>query len=96
MVEVSVRQLKDNLSEYLRRAEAGEQVVVTRRGKRMGVLSMQPAPPKERTLEEKLADLERRGFITPGSGEKLKLPKKRIKLRGSGPTVSEIIIRDRR
>jgi prevent-host-death family protein len=39
MATVSVRVLKDELSEYLRRAEAGERVLVTRDGKPIAVLS---------------------------------------------------------
>lgn len=33
MVEVSVKDVRSNLREYLDRAEAGEEIVVTRRGK---------------------------------------------------------------
>ncbi len=38
MPTVSVRVLKDELSEYLRRAEAGERVTVTRDGKPVAAL----------------------------------------------------------
>lgn len=34
-MEVSVRELKNHLSAYLRRAQAGEEIVVTLRGKRV-------------------------------------------------------------
>mgnify|MGYP006444835599 CR=1 FL=1 len=37
-MEVSVRDLKDHLSEYLRRARAGEEVLVTSHGKPVGRL----------------------------------------------------------
>ena len=51
-----MRELHDRLSEYLERVEAGDEVVVTRRGRRIAVLSGLAA---ERPLE----DLERRGLV---------------------------------
>ena len=58
---------------------------------------MEPAPAKSKTLDEKLAELERRGIVTRGTGKgKMTVPKKLIKLRGPGPSLSEMIIRDRR
>ncbi len=38
-MDVSIRELKNRLSEYLRRVRAGEQVTVTLRGKRIARLS---------------------------------------------------------
>jgi prevent-host-death family protein len=92
MIEVSVRELKDHLSTYLRRAREGEEIVVTNRGRAIAALS---GPPKAKmTTEEKLRDMERRGIIRLGKG-KLTLPKHLIKLRGEGPSVSEMILEDR-
>ncbi len=54
--EVGVRELHDRLSEYLERVEAGGEVVVTRRGRRIARLSGLDA---ERPLEE----LELRGLV---------------------------------
>jgi prevent-host-death family protein len=92
MIEVSVRELKDHLSTYLRRAREGEEILVTNRGRAIAALS---GPPKAKmTREEKLDDMERRGIITRGRG-KLRLPKELIKLQGEGPSVSEMMLRDR-
>ena len=38
MTHVGVREMKDRLSEYLRRARAGEQVVITDRGRPVAAL----------------------------------------------------------
>jgi antitoxin (DNA-binding transcriptional repressor) of toxin-antitoxin stability system len=54
--EVGVRELHDRLSEYLERVEAGGEIVVTRRGRRIARLSRLGA---ERPLE----DLVRRGLV---------------------------------
>lgn len=59
--EVGVRELHDRLSEYLERVEAGGEVVVTRRGRRIARLSGLDA---ERPLE----GLERRGLVRMPEG----------------------------
>jgi prevent-host-death family protein len=93
MTTVSIRELKNKLSEYIDRASRGEEIVVTRRGK--AVATMSSAPKREETLEEKLERLRAAGLISGGSG-KPKLPQRRYKLQGEGPSMSEMIIEDRR
>jgi prevent-host-death family protein len=95
MTEVSVRELKNRLAEYVRRAEAGEEIAVTRRGKRVAVLRSEEHAARPKTLEEKLADLQRRGIIH-WSGKKFVPSGEPIPLRGEGPSASEMIIEDRR
>lgn len=56
--EIGVRQLHDRLSEHLERVEQGADVVVTRRGRPVAVLS---AFDRDAPLE----DLVRRGLVTP-------------------------------
>lgn len=96
MTDVSVRELKNNLSDYLRRAEAGEEIAITRRGKRVARLSTAAGEAKPRTLHEKMLDLQARGIISNYTGKKFVPTGKPIKLRGEGPTMSEMIIEDRR
>lgn len=64
MADVGVRELKQRLSEYLRRAERGEVIRVTDRGKPKAVLA--PLPGRGR-IETGIAE----GWVTPGSGEPL-------------------------
>jgi prevent-host-death family protein len=96
MTEVSVREFKNKLSEYLRRVEAGEEIAITRRGKVIGVMRADEngGAGRAKTLEEKLQDLKRRGILTHVGG-KFKPSGKPIPLRGEGPTLSEMIIADR-
>jgi prevent-host-death family protein len=61
MASVGVRELKQRLSEYLDRAERGELVLVTDRGRPKAMLG--PLPGRAR-VEEGVAE----GWITPGSG----------------------------
>ena len=68
MADVGVRELKQRLSEYLDRAERGELVRVTDRGRPKALLG--PLPGRAR-VEEGV----REGWLTPGSGAAL--PKQR-------------------
>jgi len=39
MITVGIREIKNRLSEYLRRAKAGERIIVTERGKPVAVIT---------------------------------------------------------
>jgi prevent-host-death family protein len=73
MADVGIRELKQRLSEYLDRAERGELVRVTDRGRPKALLG--PLPGRA-NLEDGVAG----GWITPGSGARLR-PVKRHKAR---------------
>jgi prevent-host-death family protein len=64
MADVGIRELKQRLSEYLDRAERGELVRVTDRGRPKAILG--PVPGRAR-LEDGIRD----GWITPGTGSPL-------------------------
>lgn len=92
MTEVSVRQLKDHLSQYLRRLEQGEEFTVTRRGKAVAIIA--PIGDEGR-LRRKLLELRERGIIH-WSGEKARIPKRGVKLIGEGPSAAQMVLEDRR
>lgn len=56
--KAGVRELKTNLSDYLRRVEEGEIITITRRGKPIGKIIPESTP-----LEEKMDALIRSGFL---------------------------------
>lgn len=64
MADVGIRELKQRLSEYLDRAERGEVMLVTDRGRPKAVLG--PVPGRAR-----IEDGIREGWITPGTGSQL-------------------------
>ena len=74
-MDVGVRELKQHLSHYLDRAERGEVIRITDRGRPKAVIA--PIPGRVR-LEEGIAE----GWITPGSGQRLP-PARRFKGRNS-------------
>lgn len=69
MVSVGIRELKNNLSRYLRMVQAGERVLITDRGR--PVAELQP-PALDPDLDEphmaKYNRLVREGVIRPGRG----------------------------
>ncbi len=90
-VTVGTRELKNKLSQYLRRVKAGETIIITERGKTIG--QIMPAPV---TLEEKMKALAAAGFLE-WSGKKLKpKPRKPTIINKSDRLVSDLVVEDRR
>ncbi len=81
--EVGVRELKNKLSEHLRRVKAGEDVIITEHGKPIAELRALPARPA--WLEGMIA----RGEASGGEGGPIRGA--RIKLRGKGPLASDYV-----
>lgn len=83
--EVGVRDLHDRLSEHLDRVAQGDEIVVTRRGRRIARLTPIDAG-------DRLEELVARGLVTPptSSGRTLREP---VKARG---TVSDLVADQRR
>jgi len=67
MKSVGIRELKDRLSEYLRRVRAGETVLVTDRGEVVAQLSPPGAGLSEAARPAALTALARRGLATLGT-----------------------------
>lgn len=89
-MKVAVRDLKNRLSEYLRRVRAGERLIVTDRGRPIAELS--PIGRRRLTTEDRIRQLVDAGEITPGKG--VGLPDiEPLQIRGK--PVSETILEDR-
>jgi prevent-host-death family protein len=69
MKTTTVSKLKSSLSEYLRSVKAGEEILVTERGRPIAKLT--PVVSSD-VLPDDLVEMEKQGFIKIGSG---KLPK---------------------
>lgn len=95
-MEISVRELKSRLSEYLRRVADGEEVVVTSRGREVARL----LPPRTRrhaapTEAEIIARFRGLPCVRPGSGKKPALPKALIRIGKDEKTLAEIVSEQR-
>lgn len=86
-VEVGVRDLKNNLSRYLDRVQAGDEVIVTDRGRPVARLSALDHS------TDRLAELIAAGVVRPAMRTTRRPPKHRVRPRGS---VSELVAEQRR
>lgn len=89
MTAVGIRQLKNQLSRYLKRVRAGERLVVTERGEPVAVIS----PATATRIERDVQALLREGIARWGGGKPRGTPRPpRIK----GPSVARAVIEGRR
>ena len=88
MKTVAVRELKNRLSEYLRKVKAGERVVVTERGKAVAVIST-----AGRALDEGIEAMIRERAARWGGG-KPRGARRPPKIKGA--SVAKAVIEDRR
>ncbi len=68
MRTVGIRELKNSLSEYLRRVRAGESVLVTDRGEIVAELTPPGRDSADPAMPPGLSALARRGLATVGAG----------------------------
>jgi prevent-host-death family protein len=89
-MRVGTKELKNRLSHYLRLARAGEQVLVTDRGK--AVAELRGLEPTASTEDELLRDLAARGLVTLGRGQPGDFTPVAL---ASGALLSRAIVEDR-
>lgn len=93
MATVGVRELKNRLTQYLRRAKQGEEVVVTERGRPIALIRPIQQGEPAAGLEARLARLAAHGYLTLPTRRLLK----RVRLaKVAGEPVSRTILEDRR
>jgi prevent-host-death family protein len=85
-MDVGIRELRGSLSEYLARVRAGDELVVTDRGKAFARIVPMAGG---RALERAIAD----GLVTPSSSPSRTRPAERIRSRG---IVSDLVAERRR
>ncbi len=88
MLTVGIREIKNRLSEYLRKAKAGERILVTERGKPVAVIT-RPGGMVEERIETMIRERQ-----ASWAGGKPRGGRKPPKLKG--PSVADAVIEDRR
>lgn len=88
-LSVGVRELKTQLSAYLRKVKKGQTVLITEHGRVVGRLM-----PASASLEERAEALKRAG-IAQWNGRRLKPLRRVARVRGQ-KTVAELLLDDRR
>jgi prevent-host-death family protein len=90
IVNVGIRDLRENLRSWLGRVKAGDQIIVTERGKPVARLEALGA-------ESRLDELIRLGVVRPPLSKKRhKIDASKLPRLGPGPTLSDIVIEQRR
>jgi prevent-host-death family protein len=87
-LKVGTRELKNKLSEYLRRVKAGETIIVTEHGKSIGQIV-----PIKPTVEERLQMMVDAGQAE-WNGEKLK-PYQPVAVNKGDHQLSDLVVEDR-
>lgn len=93
-INVAVHEIKTRFSEYLRRMQAGEEIVVTARGKAVARLVPAEAAPGEPETDE-LARLDALPWVRSGKGGKPTGSKKPMAWRQGAKMLSEIVCEGR-
>jgi prevent-host-death family protein len=93
MSTVGVKELKNCLTQYLRRTKRGEEVIVTERGNPIALIQPIKSADKAVSLEARLARLAAQGLVTSPTRK----PLRRVRLvKVSGKPMSKVIVQDRR
>jgi prevent-host-death family protein len=93
MMEVSVRELKSRLSEYLRKLKSGDEITVTSHGKPVARLLPPRGQQSKRSVEENAIErLRSQPWVRPGRVGKKRVGLARpIKLKPGEKTLSDIV-----
>ncbi|MBL7161267.1 MAG: type II toxin-antitoxin system prevent-host-death family antitoxin [Anaerolineales bacterium] len=88
MTQTSIRDLKANLSKYLRQVESGKTITITKRGKPIGRIV-----PEGATLEERMQALVAAGLVS-WSGRNLPV-RKPVAINRGPKMISDLVSEDR-
>lgn len=89
METIGIRELKENLSRYMKKVKTGEKILVTDRKKEIAVI----LPLEKQAKEENIFRLIRRGAASWSGGKPAGIPKRIV---SRGKSVSGAVIEDRR
>ena len=89
METIGIRELKENLSRYMKKVKTGEKIIVTDRKKEIAIIM----PLEKRSKEEKIYQLIQRGMASWSGGKPGAMPDRIV---SRGKSVSGAVIEDRR
>jgi prevent-host-death family protein len=93
-MQVSIREMKNSLSRYLKFVQRGQMVIITDRGKPVAQLG----PIAGSAADAAQADIQRilsLPWVRPGDGGKVGGMRKPVRLRGDGPAAADLVLGDR-
>ena len=89
METIGLRELKENLSRYMKRVQTGERIIVTDRKKEIAIIM----PLEKKAEEEKIHQLIQRGMAWWSGGKPEGMPARIV---SRGKSVSSAVIEGRR
>ncbi len=89
METIGIRELKENLSRYMKKVKTGERIIVTDRKKEIAIIM----PLEEKANVEKIYQLIQRGIACWSGGKPKGMPTRIVSM---GNSVSDAVIEDRR
>jgi len=89
METIGIRELKENLSRYMKKVKTGEKIIVTDRKKEIAVIM----PLEKQAKEEKIYQLIQQGAASWSGGKPKGIPRRVV---SRGKSVSGAVIEDRR
>jgi prevent-host-death family protein len=93
-MEVSIREMKNRLSKYLKLVQTGKDVVITDRGKPVARLTLVEPSDKDEEAEA-IRRINTLPWVRPGKGGKLKGAKNPILWKPGDKLASDMVIEDR-
>lgn len=93
-MQVSIREMKNRLSKYLKLVQTGKDVVITDRGRPVARLTLVAHTPEAAEAEE-IKRILALPWVRPGNGGKLKGAKKPIPWKSGDQLASDMVIEDR-
>ncbi len=93
-MQVSIREMKNGLSKYLKLVQTGKDVVITDRGRPVARLTLVARTPEEAEAED-IKRILALPWVRPGKGGKLKGAKKPIPWKPGDKLASDMVIEDR-
>jgi prevent-host-death family protein len=93
-MQVSIREMKNRLSKYLKLVQTGKDIVITDRGRPVARLTLVVHTPEDAESEaiERILALP---WVRPGNGKKLRGASKPIRLKPGDKTAAEMVLEDR-
>ena len=89
MVTVGIRELKENISRYMKRVKTGERIITTDRKKEIAIIT----PLAKKAVEEKIDQLIRNGKARWKGGKPEGMTNR---ISSKGKSISSAVIEDRR
>ena len=93
-MEVSIREMKNGLSKYLKLVQTGRDVVITDRGRPVARLTLVARTPGEAEAEA-IQRIRALPWVRPGKGGKLKGAKNPVPWKPGDTLASDMVIEDR-